>query len=65
MHFVYGTVFLFFRVGYCRCIETNTKGAVGMAEKKSEKKYVNNALAWCLLGAEVLVICIICLIVFM
>ncbi len=35
------------------------------AEKKSEKNYVNNALAWCLLGAEVLVLCYICFIVFM
>ena len=35
------------------------------SEKKNEKNYVNNALAWCLLGAEVLVLCYICLIVFM
>lgn len=46
-----------------------------MAEKKDNKgkkdkkekqtKFVNPVLAWGLLGAEVLVICIICLIVFM
>ena len=37
-----------------------------MAEKKKgEKKYVNSVLAWSLIGAEALVICIICLIVFM
>ena len=45
---------------------SNRKGVNGMAEKKGkEKKYVNSVLAWSLLGAEALIIVIICLIVFM
>lgn len=43
------------------------EGAIfGMANKKDDKnKYVNSVLAWSLICAELLVICIICLIVFM
>ena len=54
---------------YFLCIVFDTilkrKEQNGMAGKKGDKKYVNSVLAWCLLGAEALVICIICLIVFM